>query len=163
VNDEDGCILEIPMKGAKCLVSLKLVQLVDCKSVVTFDCEHLQNGSLVELVKEEARTRAYITTVSPGCRKGYHLHKRRSCHFVVLKGSVCINLVEGTRRRQFELNGRLPQRLLVPPGIALALTNTGDEEAWIFNYSDPPYDPADVDEQVEETFQEVECRSRLSA
>jgi dTDP-4-dehydrorhamnose 3,5-epimerase-like enzyme len=142
-------------------MSLNLVQLTDCKRVVTYSSDQAENGFLVELVKEGVKTRAYITAVSPGCRKGYHFHRRRSCHFVVLRGSVSVDLVQGSRRIQFQLKACHFQQLKVPPGISLALINIGDDPAWVFNYSDPPYDPADLDEQVEESFDEVASRLAL--
>lgn len=137
-------------------MSLDSVQLSQCKLVTTFDSLHLENGFLVELAKDGTRTPAYITSILPGRQKGYHLHRRRCCNFVVLRGDVRITLVDGSHWRSFELSARCFERLHVPPGIALALKNIGDQEAWIFNYSDPPYDPAEVNEQVEYSPNEVE-------
>ncbi|MBI3335190.1 MAG: hypothetical protein HY001_01700, partial [Candidatus Portnoybacteria bacterium] len=41
-------------------------------------------------------------------------------------------------------------------GIATGLQNIGDEEAWLINWPDPPYDPNLIDEQVEYTEEELE-------
>ena len=43
------------------------------------------------------------------------------------------------------------------PNVATGLENIGDEEAWLINYPDPPYDPDLKDEQVEYTQAELEA------
>ena len=50
-----------------------------------------------------------------------------------------------------------PARLFIPPNVATGLENIGDEEAWLVNYPDPPYDPSLNDEQVEYTQAELEA------
>lgn len=139
-------------------MGLESVSLINCKRVRTFDGEQQENGFLVELAKQGTGTLAYITSIAPGGHKGYHLHKRRSCNFVVLKGTVRVVLVDDPCRQEFDLTDQCFQRLHVPPGIALALKNLGDEEAWVFNHSEPPYDPAEANEQVERSFEEIENR-----
>jgi hypothetical protein len=39
--------------------------------------------------------------------------------------------------------------------VATGLQNIGDEEAWLINYPDPPYDPDIKGEQVEDTEEEL--------
>ena len=46
--------------------------------------------------------------------------------------------------------------LFIPANVATGLENIGDEEAWLVNEPDPPYDPALNDEQVEYTQAELE-------
>ena len=125
------------------------IETASCRRIATNDALGRQNGSVLELVKEENRTRAYITTVLPGKSKGYHLHKIRSCTFVVLKGAVRFIFLRDGRRTHIDASETEPRRVHVPPGVFTGICNLGDCEAWIFNYSDPPYDPAQHDEQVD--------------
>ena len=50
-----------------------------------------------------------------------------------------------------------PTRLFIPIDVATGLENIGDEEGWLVNYPDPPYDPELKDEQVEYTQAELEA------
>jgi len=67
-----------------------------------------------------------------------------------------ITYVSG-RRQENVLDAATPQRLFIPANVATGLQNIGDEEAWLVNYPDPPYDPALKDEQVEYTEEELEA------
>ena len=44
----------------------------------------------------------------------------------------------------------------IPKNVATGLENIGEDEGWLVNYPDPPYDPALKDEQVEYTLEELE-------
>jgi len=54
------------------------------------------------------------------------------------------------------LDASEPKRLLIPKNVATGLQNIGDEDGWLVNYPDPPYDPSLQDEQVEYTQEELE-------
>ena len=58
--------------------------------------------------------------------------------------------------KKYILDADKPMRLFIPKEIATGLLNIGQEEAWLVNYPDPPYDPGLVDEQVEYTKEELE-------
>ena len=60
-------------------------------------------------------------------------------------------------RQEHVLDAVSPQRLFIPPNVATGLQNIGDEEAWLVNYPDPPYDPSIKDEQVEYSEDELEA------
>jgi hypothetical protein len=60
------------------------------------------------------------------------------------------------RREEHILDAAIPQRLMIPTNVATGLENIGDEEGWLINYPDPPYDPSLEDEQVEYTQAELE-------
>ena len=62
----------------------------------------------------------------------------------------------GQALRADVLDAAVPRRLFIPPNVATGLHNIGDEEAWLVNYPDPPYDPGLKDEQVEYTEKELE-------
>jgi dTDP-4-dehydrorhamnose 3,5-epimerase-like enzyme len=129
--------------------ALPEVETTTCRRVTTYDSERRENGSLIELVKEGELTRAYMTTVLPGMCKGYHLHKIRACNFAVLRGTVRFILIKDGHPCRYDISDAEHRRLHVPPGVFIGLRNIGECEAWIFNYSNPPYDPADPNEQVD--------------
>lgn len=132
--------------------------LVDLKTIQTRDLDGIVNGSIVELYKDNDKTIAYITTIMPGTFKGYHLHRIRKGQYVCIKGKVKVTLYKpGTKKNEeFVLSSEKPQRLFIPTNIAAGIESIGTEEAWIINYTDPPYDPALKDEQVEYTREELE-------
>ncbi|HEX5479730.1 MAG TPA: WxcM-like domain-containing protein, partial [Dehalococcoidia bacterium] len=112
---------------------------------------------LIELYKDGAKTTAYLTAASPGAFKGYHLHRVRAARYVCVRGRMKIILYVGGKRQEHVLDAAKPQRLFIPPNVATGLENIGDEEAWLVNYPDPPYDPDLKDEQVEYTEAELEA------
>ncbi len=132
--------------------------LEDAKKVTTFDHSGSENGFLIELYKDGEKTTAYLTATTPGSFKGYHLHRVRAARYVCVRGKMKITLIKpGTKEKEeYILDASSPQRLFIPKDIATGLENIGDEEAWLVNYPDPPYDPSLKDEQVEYTLKELE-------
>lgn len=127
------------------------------KRVVTYDHDGNENGWLLELYKDGRLTTAYLTAAAPGAFKGYHLHRVRAARYVCVRGRMKIILYVNGHRQEHVLNASSPQRLFIPPNTATGLQNIGDEEAWLINYPDPPYDPDLSDEQVEYTQEELEA------
>jgi dTDP-4-dehydrorhamnose 3,5-epimerase-like enzyme len=127
------------------------------KRVVTYDHAGNENGWLMELFKDGRLTVAYLTATRPGAFKGYHLHRVRAARYVCVRGRMQIILYRDGRREEHELDAREPRRLYIPANVATGLRNSGDEEAWLVNYPDPPYDPDLRDEQVEYTEAELEA------
>lgn len=136
---------------------MSLAHIEDAKKVTTYTFDRQENGFLVELYKDGDKTVAYLTAIKPGMFKGYHLHRVRAARYVGLKGRMKIILFNpGTQEKEeYILDAQKPQRLLIPKDIATGLLNIGDEEAWLINYPDPPYDPHLKDEQVEYTEEEL--------
>lgn len=127
------------------------------KRVVTYDHDGNENGWLVELYKDGRKTIAYLTAAKPGAFKGYHLHRVRAARYVCVRGRMKIILYVNGKREEHLLDGSEPSRLFIPPNVATGLQNIGDEEAWLINYPDPPYDPDLRDEQVEYSEAELEA------
>ena len=136
---------------------MESVRIEDAKKVTTFDHAGHENGWLIELYKDGAKTTAYLTAASPGAFKGYHLHRVRAARYVCVRGRMRIILYVDGKRQEHVLDAAKPQRLFIPPNVATGLENIGDEEAWLVNYPDPPYDPDLKDEQVEYTEAELEA------
>nr|AOS95343.1 dTDP-4-dehydrorhamnose 3,5-epimerase [uncultured bacterium] len=133
------------------------VRLEPAKKVTTFAHDGSENGFLVELFKDGAKTTAYLTAAAPGAFKGYHLHRVRAARYVCLRGQMKIIVYIDGKRIEHVLDATRPERLFIPANVATGLQNIGDEEAWLINYPDPPYDPQLRDEQVEYTEAELEA------
>ena len=136
---------------------IEVVASESAKRVVTYDHDGAENGWLLELYKDGRLTTAYLTAAATGAFKGYHLHRIRAARYVCVRGRMKIILYVDGRRQEHVLDAAHPQRLFIPPGTATGLQNIGDEEAWLINYPDPPYDPDLSDEQVEYTQEELEA------
>jgi dTDP-4-dehydrorhamnose 3,5-epimerase-like enzyme len=129
------------------------------KRVTTYDHDGKENGWLQELFKEGNKTVAYLTVAAPGAFKGYHLHRVRVARYVCVRGRMRIILYSGGpkwTREEHILDAAEPTRLFIPIDVATGLENIGDEEGWLVNYPDPPYDPELKDEQVEYSQSELE-------
>lgn len=142
---------------------MSIVTTEPAKKVTTRDHLGNDNGFLIELFKDKEsgiKTEAYLTAAFPGAFKGYHLHRVRAARYICLKGSMKIITYERENgrwvRKETYLDSSTPTRMFIPKDVATGLENTGEEEAWLVNYPDPPYDPNLKDEQVEYTQEELE-------
>ena len=132
------------------------VKIEKAKKVTTFDLNSKENGFLVELFKDGKLTTVYMSALSPGAFKGYHLHRVRAARYMCVKGKVKIILYKNKEREEHILDSSDPMRLHIPNNIATGLENIGEGEAWLINFPDPAYDPDLKDEQVEYTQEELE-------
>lgn len=127
------------------------------KKVKTFDYKtKKENGFLIELFKDGEKTCLYLTAAAPGAFKGYHLHRVRASRYVCIKGKMKITLFVKGKFEEHILDANNPKRLYIPKNTATGLENIGDEEAWLINFPDPPYDPSLKGEQVDYTREELE-------
>lgn len=139
---------------------LEQIRREPCKKVTTADAYGEPNGFLVELYKDGLKTPLYLTAAYPRAFKGYHLHTVRASHYVCLKGTMKITVVEGTRKVEHVLDGEQPERLYLPTDVWIGLENVGDEEAWLINFPEPAYDPSLMDEQQDKTPEDIERQLR---
>jgi dTDP-4-dehydrorhamnose 3,5-epimerase-like enzyme len=134
-------------------------RLETCKRVVTKNFKQQPNGSLTEVYKDGDKTLVYMTSVKPGCSKGYHLHKVRAARYFPVLGTVKIVLwIPGqpeSEKEEFILDSANPQSLYIPKAVATLLLNEGNSEAFFINFPNPAYDPKLKDEQVEYTENEL--------
>lgn len=137
-------------------VNIDEIKIEDAKKVATYDGQGQANGFLVELFRDGDKTVAYLSATFPGSFKGYHLHRVRAARYVCLRGKMKIIMYNHGKREEHILDASKPSRLFIPKNVATGLLNIGDEEAWLINYPDPPYDPALEDEQVEYTEEELQ-------
>ena len=141
---------------------ITIVREETAKKVKTYDVETKEeNGFLIELFKDGEKTIAYLSGAKPGAFKGYHLHKVRAARYVCLKGKMMIVLYVNGKREEHVLTPENQVRLYIPPNIPTALVNIGEEDGWLVNYPDPPYDPDLKDEQVDFTQEELDSGEYL--
>ncbi|WP_436688861.1 polysaccharide biosynthesis C-terminal domain-containing protein [Geodermatophilus sp. CPCC 205506] len=85
-------------------------------------------GTLFEAVQaRRTDTLSFVSTTVPGAVRGQHFHRRKIERFVVVDGEAEIRLrrlVTGEEER-FEVSGRRPQAVDMPPLWAHSLKNTG--------------------------------------
>lgn len=135
---------------------LEQIRREPCKKVTTVDNDNGKpNGFLVELFKDDEKTVAYLTTTYPKAFKGYHLHTVRSSHYVCVKGKIKVTVAEGLKKVEHILSGDTLERLFLPTNVWIGLENIGDDEAWLINMPNPPYDPNLKGEQQERTRADV--------
>lgn len=142
----------------------------NAKKVTTYDADKKENGWLIELFKDKntgTKTEVYLSAALPGAFKGYHLHRVRAARYVCLKGKMKIITYERENdeprsnrgkwiKTEHILDAANPTRLFIPKNTATGLENVGNEDGWLVNYPDPPYDPNLKDEQVEYTKEELD-------
>ncbi|MEW6610768.1 MAG: hypothetical protein AB1352_04065 [Patescibacteria group bacterium] len=130
------------------------------KRVSTFDHQGKENGFLMELLKEGRCTKAYLTAVTPGSFKGYHLHRVRATNYVAVRGKMHVILYvrqgKGWHRVEYVLDAVKGDILHIPSEVATGFESATAEEAWMVNFPEPPYDPELKDEQVEYSENELQ-------
>jgi UDP-2-acetamido-2,6-beta-L-arabino-hexul-4-ose reductase len=105
-------------------------------------------GVLVECVRTgSAGGQAFVSSTQPGAVRGEHVHLRKFERFVVVDGTVRIEL-----RRLFtddvvgfQVDGARPVAVDMPTMWAHNLTNVGDRPATVFFWSSELYRPDDAD------------------
>ena len=130
------------------------------RRVQTFDSAGKENGFLMELLKDGRKTRAYLTCVTPGSFKGYHLHRVRATNYAAIRGTMKVVLYvrEGGawKRQEHILESTKGATLSISTHVATGFSSATNEEAWLINFPDPAYDPEVKDEQVEYSEEELE-------
>ena len=121
------------------------------KIVDTFDLNGKKNGYLLELGKNGKKTTSYLTVALPGCFKGYHMHVVRASNYVCIKGRVNVLMFRKDipDRLEIEMSADKPSQLTIPIDTPTAISNPYEDEGWLINVPDPPYDPDLLHEQVD--------------
>ncbi len=132
------------------------VKLETAKKVITKDSNGVENGFIIELAKDGKLTTSYLSCCLPGTFKGLHLHKIRTANYVCVRGTIKIILYTAKGKEEHTLSADKPTRLTIPANIPTGLLNESDEEAWIVNNPDPPYDPDLKGEQIDFTQEQLD-------
>ena len=135
-----------------------MIKWEHCRVIKTHGQDKKENGSIIELFKDGNKTQIYITVIKPGFFKGYHRHTSQVNKFICIKGEVYIHTRHPNNLviRTSVLNSNILERYIVPPRTTIGVENKGKDDAWLLNFPDPPYDPADKEEMRTLTREEVE-------
>ena len=90
--------------------------------------------TVAPLSETMARSRANVWRYPPGARGRRHADKVQEEVFVVLDGTLTVDLGEPPERHELERGSVL----VVQPGTILQLRNAGGEELVLFIYGAPP-------------------------
>jgi dTDP-4-dehydrorhamnose 3,5-epimerase len=93
----------------------------------------------------------YCSTVYPGVVKGWHLHKRVTLNYVVIRGMIKFVLFDAREEspsrgelQEISMGDRNYVRVTVPPGIWNGFQGLGSDEAFVVNVTDLPHDPTEI-------------------
>jgi len=90
--------------------------------------------TIARLSESMTQSRANIWRYPPGARGKRHLDRAQEEVFVVLDGTLTVDLGEPPERHELEPGSVL----VVQPGTILQLRNAGDDELVLFIYGAPP-------------------------
>lgn len=93
----------------------------------------------------------YCSTVFPGIVKGWHMHKKMTLNYVVLKGNIKFVLYDdrpdSTTYQQIQeivIGENQYVMVTVPPFVWNGFKGIGLEEAFVINFTDIPHDPEEI-------------------
>lgn len=114
--------------------------------------KHLnERGWLVEVLRDdeikEEMKQVYFSTSKPGAVRGNHYHKRKVEWFCVVKGEAKLVLQdnESGHRQELTLFGDEPSTARIPPNIAHAIQNIGNEDMHLIAIVNEVLNPDDAD------------------
>jgi dTDP-4-dehydrorhamnose 3,5-epimerase len=94
----------------------------------------------------------YCSTVYPGVVKGWHLHKRITLNYVVIRGTIKFVLYDGRvgsathgEVQEINMGDRNYVRVTVPPGVWNGFQGVGNDEAYVINITEMPHDPSEIE------------------
>lgn len=97
--------------------------------------------------KGEEPQQVYLTVIIPGKVKGPHLHYIRTGFFTCIKGNARFVLKTNNGYKTIYSGENYDYKsVIVPKGVAAALQNLGDEDAYILNMPSPAWSPNMNDE-----------------
>ena len=93
----------------------------------------------------------YCSTVYPGVVKGWHMHKRMTLNYVVLKGNIKFVLYDDRPDsstyqvlQEFVIGENQYLMITVPPFVWNGFKGIGLDEAFVINFTDIPHDKEEI-------------------
>jgi dTDP-4-dehydrorhamnose 3,5-epimerase-like enzyme len=115
--------------------------------VAELDCFEDQRGWLLKVIRREnvgerGMGEVYVTASYPGITRAKHYHEHTTEWFCVVKGTAKLVLEDtaSAEREEITLGGGRFTTVRVPPGIAHAIKNIGEETAYLVAVADQSYD-----------------------
>jgi UDP-2-acetamido-2,6-beta-L-arabino-hexul-4-ose reductase len=104
-------------------------------------------GSLFELLKSGKGGQIFVSTTYPGITRGNHFHHSKTEKFVVIQGSGRIQFrsVLDDKLIEYDVDGKLPKVVDIPPGYTHNITNTGSDTMITLFWANEVFDPQNPD------------------
>jgi len=137
------------------------------RKLITTDQNDLPNGFLVPIYNihdeffEDSNEpqQVYLTVISSRQIKGPHLHKIRIGCFTCIKGNTRFILkVDGEYQIFYSGEDYDYRSVIVPVGVAAALQNLEDRDAYVLNMPNPAW-TADMNDEHNEDFSDFDFSS----
>ena len=115
-----------------------------------------ERGSIMHMLRSDSPEfskfgEIYCSTVHPGVVKGWHMHRKMTLNYAVVKGAIKLVLYDG--RPHSKTKGEVMEILLgpenyklvsIPPMVWNGFLGQGKEDAIVANCSDMPHDPEEI-------------------
>lgn len=115
-----------------------------------------ERGSIMHMLRSDSPHfekfgEIYFSTVHPGVVKGWHIHKKMTLNYAVVKGTI--NLVLYDDRKGSKTHGEVMEIPLspenyklvtIPPMVWNGFQGMGKEDAIVANCSTMPHDPDEI-------------------
>ena len=115
-----------------------------------------ERGSIMHMIKKSDKSftsfgEVYFATAYPGVIKGWHLHKKQTQNYCVIKGMVKIVVYDD--RKYSKTYGNLRELFIgeknfslvtIPPLVHNGWKCIGEEEAILANFTDYEHDPEEM-------------------
>lgn len=113
-------------------------------------------GKIMHILKssdEQFKTfgEVYCSTVYPGIVKGWHMHKKMTLNYIVLKGNIRFVLYDDRpesstykKIQEIYIGENNYEMVTVPPLVWNGFRGIGTEEAFVINFTDMPHDSKEI-------------------
>ncbi len=132
-------------------------RIIEEKKHISKDKDGRPNGCVISLWKDWEKIfkadpkQVYFNVCAARAIKGPHLHMKRWDYFVCIRGKIRFILKWNLEYEEIEVDAEGDpcfKIVEVPPAIACAIQNIGDEEAWFLNMPNPAWHPENRDDHL---------------
>ncbi len=142
----------------------EIISIKPCKKVATKHTDGTPNGWLLEVQSdrdgftEKLHGQVYLSVVSPGVVKGYHIHAVATYHVTCIKGRIRSTVYKDrTHKQEIELGDGDFKTIKYPPGCAHLIENIGEGQAYVLIYRYPSWSP-ELKEQLDIPPEEIDSK-----
>lgn len=115
-----------------------------------------ERGSIMHMLRKDSPEfvkfgEIYFSTVHPGVVKGWHIHRKMTLNYAVVKGTIKLVLYDDRPHSktngeimEIPLGGENYMLVTIPPMVWNGFIGLGSEDAIVANCSDIPHDPDEI-------------------
>ncbi len=131
-----------------------MAEQLDLKLIETKDATGLKNGWMIPIYKKNDPYFAdydmrfvYASSVAAGSCKGPHMHKKRECRLVCIKGSVDLVVRENGEYKKYVLSASNPIVVTIKAGnpFMVKCNESTYQEGILLNFANHIWSPDDQD------------------